>query len=182
MSDQKPESVVHVYDGIQEEDNHLPRWWLFILFGSAVFGFGYWFLYHTTHQLQTPAQEYAVEVSDLKKKLAMANPISEESLQALVKDSKALEEGKAVFTTTCAACHGPQGAGLVGPNLTDKFWIHGATASDIFKSARDGYPEKGMPAWGRVLGDDKIRKATAFVLTIKNTNLPGKAPQGDPVE
>lgn len=182
MTETHENDAVHVYDDIREDDNHLPNWWLFILFGSMVFAFGYWIAYQTSNALKNPGQEYAVEVADLKKRLALANPISEESLVALTAEAKAVDEGKAVFMSTCAACHGPEGAGLVGPNLTDRYWIHGAKATDILKSARDGFPEKGMPPWGRILGDDKIRKVTAFLLTLKNRNLPGKAPQGEPVE
>ncbi len=173
---------VQIYDDIHEEDNHLPNWWLFILYGSIVFGFGYWFMYHTTHKLQTPPEEYAVEVAELKKRMAAENPTGEEALAALSTDAKVVEEGHLVFTQTCAACHGPEGAGLVGPNLTDKFWIHGAKGTDIIRTVKDGWPEKGMPAWGRVLGEEKTRKVVAFVLSIKGKNLPGKAPQGDPVE
>lgn len=174
--------MVHVYDGIQEEDNHLPNWWLFILFASAVFGFGYWIAYEASEALKSPAEEYAVEVAELKRTLALANPVSEESLVALASDAQAVEEGKAVYTGTCLACHGPRAEGLVGPNLTDKYWIHGGRAADIFKSAREGFPEKGMPAWGRVLGDEKLRKATAYLWTLRNTNVKGKEPQGTPVD
>jgi cytochrome c oxidase cbb3-type subunit 3 len=112
--------------------------------------------------------------------MAARSPMSDESLIALSKDPAAVAEGKTVFLSTCAACHAQQGQGLVGPNLTDKFWIHGNAPKDLASTVINGWPEKGMPPWGKVLGEDKVRKVVAFVLTIKNTNVPGKAPQGDP--
>ncbi len=178
----KKDGIVHVYDDIQEEDNHLPNWWLAILYGSIVFGFGYWLVYHTTKSLPTPTDEYLTDVSALKKARQQASPASEDALAGLVKDTSALEEGQKVYASTCAACHGPNGEGLVGPNLTDKFWIHGAALADVYKAVDQGFVDKGMPAWGPVLGAEKTRKVTAFVASLKGKNLPGKEPQGEPVE
>jgi cytochrome c oxidase cbb3-type subunit 3 len=182
MSADPNDKIVHQYDDIQEEDNHLPNWWLAILFGSIIFGFGYWQVYQTTKTLPRIRDEYTADVDALKKARMAANPTSEEALVALSKDATALAEGKTVFMSTCASCHGPEGAGLVGPNLTDKFWLHGAKPGDLFKTVTEGYAEKGMPAWGPVIGVDKTRKVVAFVLSIRNTNKPGKEPQGDAVE
>lgn len=179
---EKKDGIVHVYDDIQEEDNHLPNWWLAILYGSIVFGFGYWIVYHTTKTLPTPVDDYVADVTALKKARAAANPTSEDALVALTKEPAAIEEGQKVFTSTCAACHGQNGEGLVGPNLTDKFWIHGAALGDVFKAVDQGFVDKGMPAWGPVLGAEKTRKVVAFVASLKGKNLPGKEPQGDPVE
>ena len=53
---------------------------------------------------------------------------------------------------------------------------------EIAKSVTDGFADKGMPPWGPVLGPDKVRKVSAFVLTLKGKNLPGKEPQGSELE
>lgn len=186
MSTNDNSKVVYTYDNdLQEEDNHLPNWWLFILFGSIVFSFGYWFVYHTVKSAPNPPQEYAADVSKVKQERAAklaANPMSDESLAEAAKDPARVEEGQKVFGTICMACHGPNAEGLVGPNLTDKFWIHGNTPSDIAKSVQGGYPEKGMPPQGDVLGPEKVRAVVAYVLTLKNKNVPGKEPQGQPIE
>jgi cytochrome c oxidase cbb3-type subunit 3 len=170
------------YDDILEEDNHLPNWWLAILFGSILFAFGYWMAFHTTDTFQNPPEVYRAEVDALKKARAAANPTSEEALSALVQNAYAVTEGQNVFKSTCASCHGQNAEGLVGPNLTDKFWMHGASGKEVLKSIADGYADKGMPAWGAVIGDDKARKVTAYVLSLKGKNLPGKEPQGQPVD
>jgi len=81
------------------------------------------------------------------------------------------------------ACHGDKGQGLVGPNLTDAYWIHGkGTRADIFKVIHDGVPDKGMLAWGEILKPEEVIAVSSFVFSIRNTNVPGKAPQGDKVE
>jgi len=179
----EPESkVVHVYDDIEEEDNHLPNWWLFILYATIVFAFVYWFVFHTAKLRPTPNEAYKSEVAALVAARIAANPESPEAIVALSKDPKAVAEGAEVFRTTCAACHGQQGEGVIGPNLTDRYWIHGAGPADILKTVREGVAAKGMPAWGPILGPERTLRAAAFVLTLKGKNVPGKAPQGDPVE
>ena len=107
---------------------------------------------------------------------------SDEAIIALTQDPAKVEEGKQVFASTCAACHAAEAQGLVGPNLTDKFWIHGNKPTDIVKAVTDGFPDKGMPPWGPVLGPEKVRKVAAFIVTLKNTNHPGKDPQGEALE
>ena len=182
-SDQKV--TMHVYDDIQEEDNQLPNWWLIILFGTMVFSFGYWFVYHTVKSMPNPPAIYAQDVRDYQ----TAHPpgeMTDEGLLLFAKDAANVEEGKKVFLSTCASCHGQNAQGIVGPNLTDRYWIHGAKPSDIATSVTNGYAEKGMPAWGKPLGPDKVKKVVVYVLSLKGTTLPAgvkpKDPQGDLVE
>lgn len=179
-SEQKDGRLEHVYDGIVEEDNRLPNWWLGILFGTILFGFGYWFVFHTAEAMPNPGAAYKLEVAELARAHPESAPMNDDTLLALAADPKLVAEGQATFTTTCVACHMAQGQGLVGPNLTDKFWIHGSKPTDIHTAVTNGFPDKGMPPWGKTLGAAKVRAVTAFVLTIKGKNVPGKAPQGDP--
>ena len=175
-------SVHHVYDGIEEQDNHLPNWWLGILFGTIVFSFGYWFVYETTRAAPSPLDVFRTEAAILAKKRAEGGPLSNDSLAVLASDNATVSDGKKTFAQMCAPCHGLEGQGNAGPNLTDKYWMHGANPLAIHKSITDGFPDKGMPAWGPMLGAARVRALTAFVVSIKNTNVPGKPPQGDPVE
>jgi len=169
-----------VYDGIEEEDNHLPNWWLATLFGAIVFAFAYWFLFHSTHALYSTRERYELQVAEQKRREALQNPVSNESLAALAADAKALDDGKKTFSTICIACHGPNGGGTVGPNLTDRYWMHGSKPEQLYANVMTGFPDKGMPPWGKSLGAERTRNVVAFVLSIKNTNVPGgKAPQGD---
>ena len=174
--------IVHRYDDIEEEDNQLPNWWLFILFGTIVFMFGYWLVYHTTHSLQDPRSEYNAEVAELKRARLALTPLSDDAILAVMADPAQVAEGKLIFASTCVACHAPEGQGLVGPNLTDRFWIHGNKPSEIAKSVTEGFADKGMPPWGQILGQEKVRKVAAFVITMRNKDVAGKAPQGEPLD
>ncbi|MDX2022571.1 MAG: c-type cytochrome [Deltaproteobacteria bacterium] len=180
--DQQP-PVHHVFDDIEEQDNHLPNWWLAILFASIVFAFGYWFVFETTASAPSPLTAYLREMAAIAKQRASVGPVTDESLAIMAKDGSTVNDGKHTFGQMCAPCHGPNGQGNAGPNLTDKFWLHGAKPTDVHKSITNGFPDKGMPAWGPMLGDARVRALSAYVVSLRNTNVPGgKAPQGDPVE
>ncbi|QSQ24121.1 c-type cytochrome [Pyxidicoccus parkwayensis] len=171
----------YIYDGIEEHDNRLPNWWLFILWTTIVFSAGYWFWYHIAELAPGQLGEYRGEAAEVAKRNADNKPASNEMLLALVKDPGTVGNGKAVFQANCASCHGAQGQGLIGPNLTDGFWLHGSKPMDIHKVVAEGVVAKGMPAWERTLGAERVRAAVAYVLTLKGTHAPGgKAPQGEP--
>lgn len=179
-SQQPEQKAHHVYDDIEEHDNHLPNWWLAILYGSIVFALGYWFVYQTTGVAQNPTEEYRAEIAEMmKQKAARAGALTEDSLQALAKDAAVVAEGQKTFVQMCAPCHLPTGQGLVGPNLTDAYAIHGHAALDVHQSIAKGFLDKGMPGWEQSLGDKRVKELVAFVLTLRNTNVAGgKAPQG----
>lgn len=182
MSDeQKTEpGVVHEIDGIQEYDNILPRWWLTTFYGSIVFAVGYFFYYDVFAAGELPAREYRREMAQRMEAQGQSAPVTEASLMDMTHDSAVMAEGAKMFAASCTPCHGPNGGGTVGPNLTDEFWLHGGSAEQIHKSISDGYPAKGMPAWSQQLGEKRIPALTAFVLGMKGTNVAGgKAPQGD---
>jgi cytochrome c oxidase cbb3-type subunit 3 len=170
--------VVHEYDGIEEADNELPIWWVSVFLGSIVFACVYWLVYAEYHSMPSPSEELVAELA--QRQIAQQNAVvGDDELLAKAKDASAAEAGRQVFATTCVACHGPNGEGNIGPNLTDTQWLHGGAPSAIFITIRDGVPSKGMPTWGPMLGKDKVEQVAAYLLTLRNRNLPGKAPQGD---
>lgn len=176
------DKIVHVYDDIEEEDNRLPNWWLFILYATIVFAFGYWFVFHTARWAKSPRETYQADVAALLEARAKANPTSPEAVITIASHPERLALAKETFLTACSACHGPQGEGIIGPNLTDPYWLHGREAADILKSVLEGYPTKGMPAWGPILGPEKSVQAAAFALSLRGTNVAGKAPQGQRID
>jgi len=90
-----------------------------------------------------------------------------------------LASGKAVFETVCAPCHGKQGQGIVGPNLTDDYWLHGGTINDIFKTIKYGYPEKAMKSWKDDYSPLQLAQIASYVKSMHGSNPPNpKAPQG----
>jgi cytochrome c oxidase cbb3-type subunit 3 len=184
MSEHKPDELRgHVYDGIEEYDNKLPNWWLFILYGSIVFAVGYWLVFHTFSIVDLPRARYdkeMVQASEVQLARLAKTGLTDESLALMATIPAQVEEGRQLYATYCVVCHADRGQGLVGPNLTDGFWIHGGRPLDIHKTVTDGVLSKGMAAWGRQLGPTRVQKVVAYVLTLKGTEVPGKAPEGVP--
>jgi len=175
-----------VYDGIQEYDNDLPKWWVWLFYITILFALGYTWWYHFAGTLSTHEQ-LALDLKEAAERQAAKatseTKVDESSLLALVSSSEALSKGKVVFDAKCAACHGPEGQGLVGPNLTDKYFIHGATLLEALKVVEKVVLDKGMLAWKNVLPDEDINSVVAYTYSIRGTNPANpKAPQGDLIE
>lgn len=179
----RPDQVrAHTFDGIEEFDNKLPNWWLWTLYGSIIFAFAYWIVFHTLAARDLPRAAFEKEMvaaAEAQLARAAASGLSDESLELMATIPARLEEGRAIYAQYCVVCHADQGQGLVGPNLTDAYWIHGNRPLDIHKVVTDGVPAKGMAAWGNQLGPRRVEAVTAFVLTLRGQNVPGKAPEGD---
>ncbi|MEN9611622.1 MAG: hypothetical protein RLZZ628_2436 [Bacteroidota bacterium] len=98
-------------------------------------------------------------------------------------DEISLKAGAETFKTFCAACHGQSGEGLVGPNFTDNFWLHGGDFKDVCKTIVNGVPDKGMIAWASQLKGEEILQVASFILSLEgSTPANAKAPQGEKYE
>lgn len=166
--------IIHVYDGIEEADNELPTWWLITFFTAILFAAFYWMYYESLSAGEYPGAAYTRERLEA---LESGGEVTESDLMKLVKDPPMVAAGKTIFLTKCAECHGSKGQGKEGPNLTDKFWLHGGAPMDIYNTAFNG--AAGMPAWGGKIGSGSVKQAVAYIITLRNTNVAGKAPQGD---
>ena len=175
----------HAYDGIQEYDNPMPRWWVWIFWGTFLYSLGYIFHYWVGNG-QSVADNYEAEmdiVRAARAKEAMAQSVSEDVLQQVMSDASSVSAGADVFSQKCVTCHLEKGQGSIGPNLTDEYWIHGQGGlMDIFNTVSEGVPAKGMPAWSRQLSPVELRQVVAFVGTLRGTKVDGKPPEGEPVE
>ncbi len=175
----------HEYDGIREYDNPMPKWWVWIFWGSFYFALGYFVHYHLTGNGESVAQAYDAEETAAREKEAMAvmgSEVTEESLARLMTDEKMMTDAAKLFGQRCGPCHGQKGEGLIGPNLTDEVWIHGQPQlMNIHEVVSEGLQTKGMPPWKRQLSPIELGKVTAFVGSIVGTNVPGKAPEGNPI-
>lgn len=171
----------HEFDGIQEFDNRLPNWWLWILWGSIIFSVGYWLVFHTYSLRDLPVAQYekAMAESDAFLADSSARGLTEADILGMSQDSAKLAEGQELWRQYCVVCHKETGEGLVGPNLTDPYWINGGSALDIHNTVVRGVVEKGMAAWGQQLGPDRTDAVVAWVLTLRDTDIEGKAPEGD---
>lgn len=179
----RDEMLDHEFDGIREYDNPPPNWIMWILYGSIVFGVGYWLFFHTFGVGRLPAARLADEnavAAEAQLAKMTKQDLSDESLRLMAAVPARVDEGRQIFQQFCVACHGPGGEGSVGPNLTDAYWIHGGRPLQILKTVTNGIPEKGMVPWAGQLGPPRVQKVVAYVLTLKGLNRPGKAPQGEP--
>ena len=166
--------IVHVYDGIEEADNALPQWWLVTFFAAMIFGVFYWMAYEAMPVADNPGAAYT------KERLAALNSggeVTEADLVKLLDDAPMLAAGKATFVRSCINCHGSKAEGKEGPNLTDNSWLYGGNPTEIYQTIFLG-TKKGMPSWGPKLGGGAVKQVTAYVLSLRNTNVPGKAAQG----
>ena len=170
--------IVHVYDDIEEADNALPNWWLVILFGTIMFAGGYWLAGEQLGLVETPAQELARIEAERRARTGL---VSDEDIVNAAKQAAMVAAGKQAFVTNCVVCHGDRAEGKIGPNLTDRHWLHGAAPVSVFTVIRDGVPAKGMPTWGPVLGQDTVKSLAAYLMTVRNTDVPGKPAEGEPV-
>jgi cytochrome c oxidase cbb3-type subunit 3 len=181
MSD-RDRKLGHSYDGIEEYDNPLPGWWSWIFVATIVFSVGY-YAYYQLGPGPTILARYEAEMQAAEQqqsKVADAGgAITEVSLRALVKDAQAMGAAKQVFAARCMPCHGPEGQGLIGPNLTDEFWKHGGTLVDIRRTISEGVPDKGMVPWKDQLKPDEVSAMAAYISTLAGTHPPNpKPPEG----
>jgi cytochrome c oxidase cbb3-type subunit 3 len=190
-------TTAHVWDGIQELNNPLPRWWLWLFIISIVWAFGYWVVYPawplgssaTQGVFGWHSREAVVrDLAALKtQRGAMAEKIAAASLDDIRNDPELLAfaraQGKAAFGDNCAPCHGQGGAGAKGyPNLNDDDWLWGGSLAEIQRTIVEGarfYPDKGhlgtMPAFGRdgTLKREEISQVADFVRVL--AGLPAAA-------
>ncbi|MCK9997189.1 MAG: c-type cytochrome [Candidatus Krumholzibacteria bacterium] len=173
----------HEFDGIQEFDNRLPNWWLWIMWGSMVFALLYWVFFHTLGVGVLPVERFDMEMQiaqEAQIARALEAGIDNEFFVMMSQTEDKVAEGREIFTKHCVACHLDQGQGSVGPNLTDGYWIHGCEPMQMLKTINDGVAAKGMPAWMNQLGPTRVNAVLSYVLTIRGTEVTGKAPEGEP--
>ncbi|WP_207937781.1 cytochrome-c oxidase, cbb3-type subunit III [Pseudomonas sp. 51_B] len=187
------QTMGHSFDGIEEYDNPLPKWWFWLFVGTLMFGAGYLVLYPGLGNWKgilpgyengwTGANEWQKEMEKADAKFGpifakyAAMPVEE-----VAKDPQALKMGSRLFASNCSVCHGSDAKGAYGfPNLTDQDWRWGGDPETIKASIMNGR-HGVMPAWVEVIGDQGVADVAAFVLT----NLDGRSlPEGvkaDPVK
>jgi cytochrome c oxidase cbb3-type subunit 3 len=187
MADKDEDRLLdHSYDGIQEYDNPMPRWWVITFWATIIFSILYLLDVPGIGIGEGRLSEYNAEMARAEALRAKLEPAggtpTPEALAALVSDQTVLADGKQVFTTYCAACHRADGGGQIGPNLTDDAWIHGGSLPEIRATINDGVLAKGMPEWGKVLKPSQVTSATVYVRSLGGTNPPNpKAPEGTKV-
>ncbi|MEN8137945.1 MAG: cbb3-type cytochrome c oxidase N-terminal domain-containing protein [Bacteroidota bacterium] len=174
----------HDYDGIQELDNELPPWWVWLFYITIFFAFAYIIRFYVMDG-PNQTEEYEIEMAEAKAEVEeylknTPDLVSLENVEMLT-DAASMDEGNKIFQANCAACHTADGGGMIGPNLTDEYWILGGGIKDVFKTiSNGGRPGKGMIAWSASLRPTQIQQVSSFVLSLKGTTPQNpKAPEGD---
>ena len=166
----------HDYDGIKELDNPAPSWIMAIFYITIFFAVMYGAYYFWFGQGPNQIEEYEQEVAD---HIAKYGSQESNDVLALVTDEKSLAEGKDIYMKNCVACHGVNGEGGIGANLTDGNWIHGCEFDNLFGVIKDGAPN-GMISYKTQMGDKKIQNVASYILTeLKGKNVAGKDLEGE---
>lgn len=172
----------HEFDGIRELDNTIPPWFNILFYSTIVIAVLYMLNYHVFKMSGLSAEEYNDEMKVAamqREELIRTGAFINENTVKLMNDDATIAEGKTIFNTNCTVCHGPTGAGLIGPNLTDDYWIHGGGVVNIFKTVKYGVPVKGMISWQNQLNPKQMQAVANYILTFKGTNPPNaKQPEG----
>lgn len=172
----------HAYDEIRELDNKIPPWFNYLFYGSVVFAVFYMINYHVLSSGDVQASEYneELQLAELKKvEMIKSGALLDENTLTALTDPVSINLGRDIFTKNCAVCHTEKGGGLVGPNLTDDYWIHGGGIKNVFAVIKEGVPAKGMISWKAQLNPRQIQEVSSYVLSLKGTNPPNpKAPEG----
>lgn len=174
----------HEFDGIRELDNDLPPWWVWGFYLTIAFSVVYLWRYHVSNT--APLQEQELEIAmvkaeeQLREYRATAANLIDESNVEYNTDAGWLERGAQVYAQNCVACHGANGEGGVGPNMTDDYFIHGGDIQSIFRIVKNGVLEKGMTPWKDLLSPTQMAQVASYIKSMQGTNVPnGKAPQGE---
>ena len=162
----------HEYDGIEEYDNPLPAWWLYLFVITLVFGIGYLIAFPGLGSFEgllnwTQVQQWEREVQRAEAKYEpVFAAYRGKSTEEIAKDPQAVRMGQRLFANNCSVCHGSDARGSTGfPNLTDDDWLYGGTPEAIHTTLVNGR-QAAMPAWGAVLGDAGVTNVAHYVLTL----------------
>ena len=171
----------HEYDGIKELDNRLPPWLKYLFYASIIFAFAYMMLvlvFEDDSVLQE--KEYQNEIAAIQQAQEQQDIEVEKTVAPPKTEAQILAEGKNTYDNTCMVCHGKFGQGLVGPNLTDEFWIHGGSMEDMTNIVLNGVLEKGMISYSNQLSKNQIESVLIYIQSMQGTNpTDAKAPEGE---
>lgn len=186
IKNEKKDQPIHVYDQIVELDNPAP-FWFNAAFIACILWAGAYCAYYLFGDGPTVRENMEAELKIIKNTQLSNNKAKypeEKELLAVFANKENISKGKTHFVSKCASCHVDDGGGLIGPNLTDSFWINGdGKIAAIYKVVFEGVGSKGMPAWGGMLNEHEMKEVVSFVYSLKGTHpKKPKEPQGNKYE
>lgn len=177
----------HTYDGIQEYDNPLPGWWKFLFWVSIIFAplyYGYVQSGIEGRSIHDQYNAHMASVFELRfSEIGELTPDRATILKYMNDEPDWLAVGKVVYQTNCVSCHGADGGGIVGPNLTDDYWKNVRNVEGIAKIIENGAANGAMPAWkNRLSHPNQVVLTAAYVASLRRSPVKGKAPEGEKIE
>lgn len=177
----------HTYDGIQEYDNPLPGWWLFLFWFFILIAPLYYLYAESGIEGRSIHDKYNAHMASVfEKRFAEIGELKadrETILKYMNDEPKWLAVGKVVYQTNCVSCHGADGGGIVGPNLTDDHWKHVRNVEGIARVIEDGAANGAMPAWkNRLSHPNQVVLTAAYVASLRKKPVSGKGPEGSEIE
>ena len=186
-----PDTTGHSWDGIEEFDNPMPRWWLWTFYITIIWGIGYTIAYPAWPLVSsatagllnyTTRGEVAKEIAEVQQANESINMrLASAELPDVPNDpdlnSYAVSAGAAVFRTWCAQCHGSGAAGVQAsgyPNLLDDDWLWGGDIEAIYTTIAHGIRNEDdpdarfseMPAFGDILSQEEVSQVANYVMTL----------------
>ena len=162
----------HSWDGIEEYNNPLPRWWFWLYVGTWIFGAVYLFLYPGLGDYKgflkwTSHNQYEKEVKKADEQYGkLYAKFANMPIEEVAKDPQAKSIGKNLFDTYCIQCHGSDAKGSKGfPNLTDHDWLWGGEPTQIKETIQKGRIGI-MAAWGPALGEERVKDVANYVMSL----------------
>ena len=169
----------HEDDGIQEYDNPCPGWWHAIFWATVLFSVLYFLFFQVGNNGWTLAESWNTAVADdVKQRFGSVGELKNDvpTLLKYKDDSDWMIYAGSVFLTNCQSCHGPDGGGVVGPNLTDDYYRDVNQVTDIAEVIKNGAASGQMPAWKTRLHPNEVVLMAAYVAKLRGKNVPnGKA-------
>ena len=169
----------HVWDGdLTEYNKPMPRWWINLFYLTILFSIGYLAWYPGLGTFAgtsgwTSAKEHDADKAAEDRKLAATfAPYAGKSIDVIARDPKALKLGKAIFSNTCATCHGSSAQGAIGyPDLTDDAWHWGGAPEQILETVLNGR-QAAMPAWEAALeGPKGVTEVTVYLQSMRGEKV-----------
>jgi cytochrome c oxidase cbb3-type subunit 3 len=185
FDDEQDKLMDHEYDGIRELDNHMPAWWLWLFYFTIAFGVLYMLYFQVLGWGPTQHEEYQQEMAAAEAMYGTPEEQSpvEDFAWTVSTDESDIAAGRELYMSSaqlCFTCHGNAGGGLVGPNLTDEYWMHGCQPVDIAASIIEGYPDMGMLAYGSGtrISNEEVQQLVSYIASLQGTE-PADAKEAD---
>ncbi|CAG0949139.1 cytochrome c oxidase cbb3-type subunit III [Phycisphaerales bacterium] len=185
MNQTEEKLMHHEYDGIREYDNPTPGWWHLIFIASIIFSVFYAMYWHMSPLSSSIEEKWKQsQVAEYQRLFGELGTLhnDETTLKMLIGKADMMAVAEGTFQTTCASCHGKDGGGINGVNLTDDSYKNVKVATDIFNVVTDGANNGAMPSWKNQFSENERILLAAYIMTLRGKQPASpKQAEGNPI-